>query len=157
MRSCPVNNRSVRVLRGSRRLWAQIVAGSMIGVIPISVLCTAGTTRWLLFTWMCAMVVPVWQLISPGRLELSATTLTVRKFGMTRTYELRQCAAFKVWRPPVGRLEYVVFDNDATNGTRVGENNRRRTGGSALLPDTYGMSATDLATLLNSTLAKPDL
>ncbi len=93
-------------------------------------------------------------LVRPNRLELDDQGFTtVTPLGRRSRVEWHDCGAFRVSRPDVDgsfraplRVEY---DTEDTNRNNLALVSQFVAGGSAALPDTYGMSADNLADLLN--------
>ena len=98
------------VLRASRAHWAKVGAGVAGFTLVSALLVHRSPTLWfpLIFFGTCTAVAML-QLINPGTLTISATTLTVRKLGQNRKYELTKCGEFKIWRNPMGGNRVVVF------------------------------------------------
>lgn len=93
-------------------------------------------------------------LVRPNRLELDDQGFTtVTPLGRRSRVEWRRCGAFRVHRPDIdGSFRAplrVVYDTEDSNGHPLALVSQVVAGGSAALPDTYGMSAADLADLLN--------
>ncbi len=93
-------------------------------------------------------------LVRPNRLELDDRGFTtVTPLGRRSRVEWIECAAFRVYRPDVdGSFRAplrVVYDTKDSQGHNLALVSQFVAGGSAALPDTYGMPADDLADLLN--------
>ncbi len=102
----------------------------------------------VLTAFMCLL------LVRPNRLELDERGFTsISVLGRRSRVEWRDCGPFRTERPDVdGSYRaplQVVFDTRESDGHRLALLGQILAGGSAALPDTYGMSAADLADLLN--------
>ncbi len=108
---------------------------------------------WLSITFFGAcLVVGLLLLVMPGTLALSPEGMRVRHLGQDwPLLAWDNCSDFTVWEPPAGPA-LVVFTYSgpplrwkpgmAVRGTKA------LTGGNAALPDTYGLTAEELARLL---------
>ncbi|MEQ1873124.1 MAG: hypothetical protein ABL953_05295 [Ilumatobacteraceae bacterium] len=104
---------------------------------------------WLVvgFFGLC-LVVETCQLIAPGRLVITPTDMEVRSLGRHWSRDLASCTGFKPWRNPFARQTLVGFDHPLDVSKRAGRVNTKIAGCSGTLPETYGMNASELATLL---------
>jgi hypothetical protein len=141
---------ATRTFRASRKRWATIGLVAVAFVAAGVVMMLDGNFwGWVTVTFFgLCLVVAGWQLVSPGTLILTPEGFTVIALGRTMRYELAKCGAFSVWRNPRGGTRIVVFDYEGSEG-RLDRANRRLAGASASLPDTYGMKAEQLASMLN--------
>ncbi len=137
-----------RVLRVSRRHLLKFILPGFLIAIGSWVRVLAGQSgMWfpLIFFGLCS-IVGVALLITPGRLTISSDQLTVHHLGRTFTYAFAECGEFAVRRIPMSGKRFVVFDYP---GQKLERLNRKFSGGSASLPDTYGLRAEELAAILN--------
>jgi hypothetical protein len=144
------------VLRSSRRKWLLVfvIAAVFVGlglIIAIGQHDSFGWTAAVFFGLV--LIVAAWQLISPGRLVVTPTAIEVTTLWRTYSRDLASCSEFGVWRIPRTGQRLVVFDHPLDTAKRMGRANKRFAGRSASLPDTFGMKAADLATLLNKARA----
>lgn len=104
---------------------------------------------WLVvgFFGLC-LAVETCQLIAPGRLVITSTHLEVRSLGRHWSRDLASCTGFKPWRNPFARQTLVGFDHPLDVSKRAARLNTKIAGCSGTLPETYGMDASELATLL---------
>jgi hypothetical protein len=149
------------VLRASAARWVWILIGSMVffafgGGMALSERTGAAAKGigWCLVVvfGFCA-VVALRQLVSPGSLTISRTTIDMIRHGRLTTFELADCGRFTTWRNPSRGTTTVVFDHLPDPDTEVTRTNRTVMGGSRSLPDSYGLSAQALADLLNEARA----
>ena len=156
------------VLRASAAKWVWILIGSMVFLAfgaGMAFSDQTGTAAkaigWFLVVLFgfCA-VVALRQLVSPGSLTISRTTIDMIRNGRLTTFELADCSRFTTWRNPSRGVTTIVFDHLPDPDTDVTRTNREVMGGSRSLPDSYGLSAQALADLLNEAraagLAEPD-
>ena len=90
------------------------------------------------------------QLLGKGsNLTLDAQGFRVLQFGRDQgQISWLECSGFGTAR--IGGNNMVVYDRAQDEGTKMAVVNRALAGGSAALPDTYGMKVGDLATLMNA-------
>jgi hypothetical protein len=84
-----------------------------------------------------------------GYLELRPEAFTVSSLYRTSSYQWRDVRRFRVGY--LGPKKFVLFDmaKDYPVGVKVRRATRMLTGSEGALPDTYGKSAEELATLMN--------
>jgi hypothetical protein len=89
------------------------------------------------------------QLLAPGRIELSPDGFTVYALGTIRTTAWSDVSSFSSVR--ASALSKIVAVNPADSRTlgRAGAAVRKVVGFNRALPDTYGLSAENLAALMN--------
>jgi hypothetical protein len=142
------------VLETSPRKWAWICLGCIGFVLLGMVVVVAGyVVAGLLvaaFFGAC-LVVAARQMSRPGRLVVIADSFEVLHIGQATTRDFLSCSRFEVWR---GGKALVVFDHPIDDAKQFSAENRRLTGRSGSLPDTYGVRVTDLADLLNTARAE---
>jgi len=146
----------LRVLRSSRRHWLAVLGSSTAFVAGgILMLLSRATLGWLVvaFFGLCALVAGC-QVVWPSVLTVSESSFEVRHFRRRVTRSLAQCSEFEVWRSPVGSRALIVFDHPSGQGGLIGRTNRRLSGRSTALPDTYGLAPDVLARLLNDARAR---
>lgn len=144
-----------RVLRSSPVRTVVLLAVSiLVLVIGVAVVATGEQGGWLAViggTVLTGFLVLL--LVRPNRLELDQGFSTVSSLGRAKRVEWRECGAFRVQRPDIdGSFRaplQVVYDTEESNRHNLAVVSQFVAGGSAALPDTYGMSAEDLADLLN--------
>jgi hypothetical protein len=139
------DRRLPRTLRETRLLAFTMLCMGLIGVgVGIAL------REWGFVAFSILLVFfGVWQLARPGTLTISESSIVVRHFGRTETFVLADCGEFitKEQRPfPGGE---VIFDYRLADANWLQRRNRRMLGRSHGLPATYGLRATDLATMLN--------
>lgn len=89
-------------------------------------------------------------IVRPAELRLDDHGMTLRTFGGSKRFDWAKCSEFGVSRLPVrGAGSMVVFDYDEPRYARLKRLNRGLVGAGGGLPDKFGMSATELADLLN--------
>lgn len=149
------------VLRASGGRWVWILIGSMAfvafgGGMALSAR-TGGVAKgigWFIIVLFgfCAAVA-LRQLVSPGSMTISRTSIDVIRHGRLTTFALADCGPFTTWRNPSRGTTCVVFDHFPDPDTEVTHTNRAVMGGSRSLPDSYGLPAQGLADLLNEARA----
>lgn len=145
-----------RVLRSSRvRTMLLLVVSIFVLAIGVGVVATGEQGGWWMIAggaaltgFLCLL------LVRPNRLELDDQGFTtVTPFGRRSRVEWHDCGEFRVSRPDVdGSFRAplrVVYDTEDSNRHGLALVSELVAGGSAALPDTYGMSAENLADLLN--------
>lgn len=141
---------SHRVLYVSTRKWVGVLAiGSAFAVIGLAMIFIKGDFLAWFITLCFGLVAAVaaLQLTGAGsHLELNADTFTITNFGRSTTERWDECSDFKVYR--LTRTEQVVYDRARDVETHAGEMNRSISGRSKGLPDTFNMTAHDLAKLM---------
>lgn len=139
-----------RVLYVSLRKWRVVLAiGFGFVAIGIAMIVLKGDFLAWFVTSFFALVTGVALLQIKGfgsQLELNADTFVVRNFGRVTTERWDECADFTVYR--VSRNEQVVYDRARDIDTHVGAMNRSISGRTAGLPDTFSMTADELAELM---------
>jgi len=147
------NPGSRRVLHASKAKWRAVllVALAFVAIGLIMIATKSDFLSWFI-TLAFAVVAGVAFLQMNGnglRLILDADTFTFTNIGRADTTERwDRCADFTVYR--VSDSEQVVYDTTRYADTHIGEMNRSLTGRSAALPDTFDLSAEDLANLMNA-------
>lgn len=145
------------VLRASAMRWVWVLIGSMV-FVTLGVGMALGAETGVggkVIGWLIALpfgfcaIVGLRQIVQPGSLAVGRTTIDMIRRGRLTTFELAACGRFSVWRNPSRGSSFVVFDYTLDGDTELHRANRQLMGGSRLLTDNYGMSADDLATLLN--------
>ena len=146
------------VLRASAFRWVWVLIGSMafvafgvalaLGAETSGVAQVIGWILVLLFVF-CA-VVALRQMIDPGSLVISRTTIDMLRRGRLTSFEFADCGEFTTWRNPSRGTTFVVFDHLPDGDTEIHRANRHAMGGTRLFIDNYGMSPDALADLLNS-------
>jgi hypothetical protein len=104
----------------------------------------------LLFFGACAAVFAL-QLRTPSTLELTSQGLTYRVLGREHAFDWRECGEFQARKSGRGR-RIVAFNcarSRAAHPGPVSRFGRGLLGADEALPDTFGMKAEQLATLLN--------
>jgi hypothetical protein len=148
-----------RVLHSSRLRTAGLLALSLLFAAG-GVLMVLAQAPWgwaVLGLGVAGLVGTVYLLLHPNRLELTARGLTTVTLGRRWSADWSQCGEFRTWRndltidPTVlsPGTTMVVFDCTAP-GVRGRVANDLLSDSDAVLPETYGMRASDLAALLNA-------
>ena len=144
------------VFRASRRKWLLMFALAALFVVLGFVIAIVqhNAFGWVaVFFFGLGLVVAGWQLVAPGQLVVTPTALEVTALWRTYSRDLASCSEFDVWRLPRTGQRLVVFDHPLDSAKRMGRANKNFAGRSGSLPDTYGMDAVALATLLNKARA----
>ena len=144
-----------RVLRSSRLRTVVLLLGSALftagGGLMVRERADWG---WATLAFgLVGVAVFLFTLVRPNRLELSAGGFTTVTLGRRWSVDWGQCGEFRIWRDEfhLGSPWMVVFDCTApsVDGHVLEAAAVVITGSNAALPETYGMSAAALATLLN--------
>jgi hypothetical protein len=140
------------VLVGRRGKWVlALVVGLWFaagGAIGVS---NGRSFGWLplVFFGVVALMAAV-SLVWPATLTVDADGLTCRNVLGRQRFEFQDCSEFSVWSPARFGTGVVAFDWAKSRGrARAGGGGMLKSPGNAALPDTYGMSAGELAALLN--------
>jgi hypothetical protein len=142
-------------LKASRLKWGAILLGCAVFLCLVDFL--RGNLGEIEF-WICAVVfgagvvVAVVPFVAPHYLSLVLDRDGFewsRPFRSGNRIRWRDATNFQSWQPSASRVKTVVFDDAAHNGTTRGSLNKSIAGRNSGMPDTYGLSADDLAYLLN--------
>ena len=142
---------NVRVFRSSRLKWGGVAAVSSSFIVAGVLLAAVGDlVGWLavMFFGFCG-IVAILQLVRPATLTLTETTFTFDQLGRNWTRDFASCSDFEVWNNPYFGSKLVVFDHPEELAKKVSGVNKRFAGRSGALPDTFGMTAEELADTLN--------
>lgn len=106
-----------------------------------------------LFFGLCT-VASALNLVRPARLELAERGFTTYQAGRGSGsfFDWRLCGHFTTWSPAAGTT-LVAFEYDSPSSRRhprLARLNRSLAGGNHALPDTYGLSASELRDLLEA-------
>jgi hypothetical protein len=149
------------VLRSSVAKWVWVLIGSLVfatfgggmafgertGVVAAGI-------GWVLIALFgfCAFTA-LRQVVAPGSLLVSRTSIDVVSPRRHTSFAVADCGPFLVWRNPSHGTTMVVFDYARDGDSELARQNRHLMGGSRSLPGNYGVSAQDLADLLNDVRA----
>jgi hypothetical protein len=144
-------------LRASASKWVWVLIGSLVfatfgGGLIVGER-TGGVAKgigWILVVMFgfCAFTA-LRQVVAPGSLLVSRSSIDVVSQRRHTSFAVADCGPFMVWRNPSHGSTMVVFDYAADGDTELAVQNRQLMGGSRSLPGNYGVSAQDLADLLN--------
>jgi hypothetical protein len=143
------------VLQSSRRRTALLLLLSVFfSVIGGLMIASDADFGWLVAAFgLVGTAVFAFMLVRPHRLELDERGFTTVTLGRRWRVEWSQCGEFRTWNDSltVGAPAMVVFDCSAPSvrGHPLEATAEGLTGANSALPDTYGMSASKLAALLN--------
>ena len=145
------------VLRSSAASWVWVLIGSLVfatfgggmafGERTGAVAKGIGWALIALFGF-CAFTA-LRQVVAPGSLLVSRTSIDIVGPRRHTSFAIADCGPFLVWRNPSRGTTMVVFDYAQDGETELARQNRALMGGSRSLPGNYGVSAQDLAALLN--------
>lgn len=139
-----------RTLRSSRKKWLQMVGiGTVLGSGGVLMILDGEPLGWLvtIFFGACAAL-GLFTAVRPNRLELGSSGMRSLSLGRTWTFLWQDCGEFSTWE--AFRNELVVFDHSGPSASRrLSRLNKQMSGGNASLPETYGLRAAELASLLN--------
>ncbi len=144
-----------QVLYPSKLKWGlvSLVGLLFVGMGIILVMNGKGELKaWLsLAFFTLVLIVGLIQFFGKGSyLTLTSEGFQVSHFGKKHSFQLWQdCSNFKVKR--IGFMnKLVVYNRHQDSGKLMGAINRTISGGSVSLPDTYGLKAEKLASLMNA-------
>lgn len=145
-----------RVLRSSVLRTSALLGVSVFGLVVAVAALAAGERNlwWVVLGTALLTVFLGLLLVRPNRLELDDSSFTtVNPLGRRSRVEWRDCGPFRAERPDLD-LTYraplqVVYDTKESDRDPSAVVSQFVAGGSAALPDTYGMSAAGLADLMN--------
>jgi len=145
-----------RVLRSSVLRTSALLGVAVFGlVVGVAAVAAGQRNGWwvvlgcaVLTLFLCLL------LVRPNRLELDENSFTtVDPFGRRSRVEWRDCQPFRAKRTMLDSTSSaplrVVYNTKASDRHPLAVVSQFVAGGSAALPDTYGMSATGLADLMN--------
>ena len=143
---------STQRFRPSKLKWFFVtLIGVLLGAGGVLMIADGkGATGWFV-TGFFALVAGVGLLQLFGNssyLELRKDGFTSRSMGRGFEERWENCSEFGVAR--VGHNDMVVFNRMRDEGKAMGKINKALSGGSAALPDTYGMKGPELAALMNA-------
>jgi len=146
---------AVRTFRASRRKWSGLFAISVLFVaLGVWMVVSGESFGWYAIVFFAAgIVVAGWQLVVPARLTVTSTTIELVSMGKKWTLALSHCGPFTTWKNPEGGHRLVVFDYVGDSNKLLNRLSRQISGASSALPDTYGLSAEELADVLNQARA----
>lgn len=133
------------LLRASAQRWIWVLIGSVVFVAlgagvalgnRVGAVATVIGAMVAVLFGACA-VVALRQMLSPGSLLITRTSITLSAAGRLSTFELADCGPFTAWRNPSRGNVMVLFDHVPTGASRS-------------LPETYGVPPQELADLLES-------
>ena len=146
------------VLTASRRKWFGVSAVCLVFVAAGLLVLRAGKSGavgWITIAFFgVCLIVSVAQLVIPGQLVVSHEAIEVHHLGRRWSRDLARCGPFDVWRSPLGRQAWVVFDHSEDRAKPLARSSRGLSGHSSALPDTYGRTAVELVNILNEARAK---
>ena len=143
------------VLRSSRRTWVLVLAGCAAFVVVGAAVGrdeVAGLLA-IAFFGVCG-IVALAMVLFPSSLAIDGEGMTLRHLWRRQRFEFRDCGPFRAWQNPrAGAGQLVVFDWSGAQGP-LADLSEELAGANGALPDTFGMSAGDLADLLNERRAR---
>lgn len=134
-----------------RNMVFLVVGGSVFTAGGILMIASGAAAGWFvaIFFGLC-LVVGVGLLLRPSRLTIDRTGMTSVNLWRSDRFEFADCSEFTTWRNPAApSQQLVVFDWTGVRHDSLARLSTGIAGRNAALPDTYGMSADDLAHLLN--------
>lgn len=139
------------VLSTPRRKILPMFAGATVFVaVGLLMVVSDNPLGWFVIAFFGAcLVVFGWQMVTPSQLRVTPTSVQLRHLWRRKEWDLVSCGEFGVWGNSMAGQPIVVFDHHIESGSRLGRANRALAGGSASLPETFGMDASKLANLLN--------
>jgi hypothetical protein len=87
--------------------------------------------------------------VRPGQLTIDEDGMTLEQLWRRTRFDFDDCSDFRTGSIPVSGQRIVSFDWTKARAPRLGRFNQRVSGGNSALPDTFGLTATELAHLLN--------
>jgi hypothetical protein len=145
------------VLRANSGKWVLILLGSLAFVLLGGAMALGAATSGLakaiggvlvVLFGFCA-VTALRQILVPAVLVIGPEAFELIGRGRHTTFPFDECGRFMTWRNPSNAQTLVVFDFAGDGDTELARQNRALTGGSRSLPANYGVTADELARLLN--------
>jgi hypothetical protein len=142
------------VLRSSRLKWLAVLVAALVFVLGgVLIFFAAPNGRGggvVVFGFFgLTAIVALIQVLTPGRIELSPDGFTAYGIGTRRTTAWSDVSSFSVVRASALSKIVAVNPTDSRTLGRAGSAIRKVVGFNRALPDTYGLSAEDLAALMN--------
>jgi hypothetical protein len=135
----------------SRRKWPLIFAGSALFTVGGAWMITSGdASGWFVLTFfgLGAIVAALIMLPGAGALMLDSDGFEVTNLFRHHRSHWQVTAGFAAARIPHARQPMVVYDDTTQSTKSLARINIAIVGRNAGLPDTYGLSADDLARLM---------
>jgi hypothetical protein len=135
----------------SRKKWLLVLAGSALFAVGGFWMIKTGDARgWLvlIFFGLAAAVAAVAMLPGAGALTLDAQGFEATNLFRRHRTRWQDTTGFQAARIPPARQMWVVYDDITQNKKSIAKFNIGIVGRNAALPDTYGLSADDLAQLM---------
>jgi hypothetical protein len=107
-------------------------------------------TIWfcVVFCTVCAIVFATYLVPGSASLTLDADGFRVKQFYFVRKSRWQNVTSINVGDSPPSRIKFVRYNDTQWSGWRLARWETAALGYNAMLPDTYGMSADDLAALM---------
>ena len=135
----------------SRKKWLLVLAGSALFAVGGFWMIKTGDGRgWLvlIFFGLTAAVAAAVMLPGAGALALDRDGFEATNLFRRHRTLWRDATGFQAARIPLARQRWVVYDDVTQNKKSIAKFNVGIVGRNAALPDTYGLSADDLAQLM---------
>ncbi len=145
------------VLRPSRRKWLLILAGCSIFTAMGIWMVIGGETRgWLALIFFGIGAVAACLLLLPGAagLRLDADGFEVTQYFRRHGTSWQNASNFVPIKIPPANVLFVGYDDASVADGSVARMNRSIAGRDAAIPDTFGLSADDLARLMTQWRAR---
>ena len=138
------------VLLASRRKWLAILAGCVVATFAgFSMVDGDLVGLFLLGFFGFGTVVALATIVRPTQLHIDSDGVTLVQPWRRIRYEFKDCSEFRMWRGY--HTAMVVFDHQSADRDRslMSILNEQVSGSNSWLPNTFGVSAPELAALLN--------
>jgi hypothetical protein len=141
-----------RVLTPGRGKWLGVAAIAAV-FVAIGIYLLLGRGSWIgwiaLAFFGLVLAVSLAQIFGAGsRLTLDADTFEISNFGRRAVERWDEVAGFTTFKQH--RIDMVGYDRLRDMNSRIGDLNRKMSGRTAALPDTFDMKADDLTALLEA-------
>jgi hypothetical protein len=141
----------------SRRKWALVLAGCGLFAAG-GIWMIAGNAPWgwfvLIVFLIGAIVAAVALLPWAGALTLDGNGFVMTSLFRTQRIQWQDAEGFEAQVIPPALIKFVVFDQISATGRAISKFNATIAGRNGALPDTYGFSADDLASLMRQWRAR---
>jgi hypothetical protein len=140
------------VLRASRRKWLAILVACVVSTFAGFHMVVGGAWvgLFLLGFFGFGTVVAVATIIRPTQLRIDSDGVTLVQPWRRTRYDFKGCSEFRIWRSGYGSSMVVFDDQSADRAPGVlSILNDKLSGSNSWFPNTFGVSARELAALLN--------
>lgn len=146
----PIGSRCVLTPGRNKWLGVAVIAAVFVAIGIFLLLDRGSWIGWLSLAFFgLVLVVSLAQILGHGsRLTLDADTFEISNFGRRATERWDEVAGFLAYKQH--KIDMVGYDRLRDMNSRIGDLNRKMSGRTAALPDTFDMKVDDLVALLES-------